>query len=348
MSVRIANVCPIAGGGGITEAFFNGLEMLKQQGMTPIAIVPANFAYKQRIHELDIETHFIANLEGGGALNLIKQAIRLRQTISQVKPDLLILNNGRHVTVAKMIMPDLPTVAIFHGGKPQRFRRADKVIAINDDQVSSLIDLGFPSDRAAIVDNALPVDHIAPYKPHSSLSSRPIIGTMMLLEPAKGVDVLIDAMAQLKQQGITAELRIAGTGPAKQHLEEHVQALDIKEQVHFLGWVEDQLSFYQQLDLFVLPSHSEEWGLVIVEAQAASLPVIATRTRGPKRIIEHGVTGLLVPIADPTAMADAIENLVTDHELSERLARAGHAKCKEAYMLPKIAPQFTNQILQVL
>lgn len=348
MLARIANICPIAGGGGITEAFFNSLDMLRQQGTKPIAIVPTNFAYKRRLSETGIETYFVAALERGGRLNLLKQAFRLKQTINKAKPDILILNNGRHVEIAKTILPNLPVVAIFHGGKPQRFLRADRVIAINEDQVASLIRLGFPASQTAIVDNVLPANCLAPYEPQSSHSPNPVVGTMCLLDPAKGIDVLIEAVADLKQRSVVVELRIAGTGLAKENLEKLVATLDIETQVHFVGWVDDQLSFYRQLDIFVLPSHSEEWGLVIVEAQAASVPVIATSTRGPRRIIKDGVTGLLVPIGDPIAMADAIKKLITEPDLAEQLARAGYDRCEESYILPKVAPLFTAEVLRVL
>lgn len=348
MPVRVAIVCPISGGGGITEAFFNSLEMLAQQGLTAIAIVPSDFIYKERLTEVVVEQHFVSGLGRGGHLNVILQAFRVKQVITRVRPDILLLNNGRHVAAVKKILPNLPIVAIFHGGKPQRFRKADRVIAINDDQVSSLTCLGYSQLNTAVVDNVLPADALPRYEPGPKAHTNYTVGTMALLEQVKGVDVLIKAVAIVLQRGSNLRLRIAGTGPEKTNLEKLVGTLGIEDQVHFAGWVNDQLSFYRQLDLFVLPSHSEEWGLVIVEAQAASLPVIATSTRGPRRIIDDGLTGLLVPIADPTAMADAIEALINEPDKAEQLARAGHDRCGERYILPKMAPIFAKEVLEVL
>lgn len=348
MSTRIAIVCPIASGGGITEAFFNSLEMLQRQGATPIAIVPEQFSFLDRLKATGFDIHTIAGLERGGTWNFLLQTARLRQAIKRAKPDILVLNNGRHVAAQKRANPGLPIVAIYHGGKTQRYAKADRIITINDDQRGYVISMGYPANRVVVVDNALPLETLPPYVARQSRSNPPTVGTLRLLEPAKGIDTLIEAIAELAGRGLRLETRIGSNGSQKEKLVALAKRLGVQDLVHFDGWIEDKDAYFDAMDIYVLPSRAEEWGIGVVEANAARLPVIATNTLGPKRIVEHNVTGLLVPKEDPAAMADAIAAVASDTELTERLAKAGYERCAERYLLPKIAPIFYREIMHVL
>ncbi len=348
MSTRIAIVCPIASGGGITEAFFNSLEMLQREGATPIAIVPEQFRFLERLEATDLEHHTIKGLERGGTWNFLLQTRRLRQAIKRTKPDILVLNNGRHVAAQKRANPGLPIVAIYHGGKTQRYAKADRIITINDDQRGYMINMGYPPDRVVVVDNALPLETLPPYVARQSRANPPTVGTLRLLEPAKGIDTLIEAIAELAGRGLCLETRIGSNGSQKEKLIALAKRLGVQDLVHFDGWIEDKDAYFDAMDIYVLPSRAEEWGIGVVEANAARLPVIATNTLGPKRIVEHDVTGLLVPKENPAAMADAIAAVASDTELAERLAKAGYERCAERYLLPKIAPIFFHEITHVL
>ena len=175
-----------------------------------------------------------------------------------------------------------------------------------------------------------------------------MIGTLRLLEHAKGVDILIDAIGILAARGKRFRTRIGSSGTQETALKEQAQALGISDLVEFCGWIDDKAAFFDNLDIYVLPSRAEEWGIGIVEANAARLPVIATACLGPKRIVRDGVTGIIVPVADPTAMAAAIEKLASDPERAETLARNAYAHCEASYLFPKIAPLFVREVLRVL
>lgn len=348
MNIRCAVVCPIATGGGVSEAFLTCLDMLRDNGVTPIAIIPRDFHFVKRLGDRGYEVHEIDRLEQGGVINLLGQSLALAKTIRKSGADLAVLNNGRHVRWVKMLLPRIPLVAIYHGGKVSRFLKADRIITINDDQLQYLKDAGYPEHMAVVVDNALPLDSLPSYKRRKKWTGQPVIGTLRLLEPAKGVDTLIDAIGILAKRGLRLQTRIGSNGSQKQMLMDQAARLDIGDLVHFDGWVSDKDAFYGQLNIYVLPSKAEEWGIGIVEANAARLPVIATRTLGPKRIVKHEQTGLLVEVDDPVSMADAIERLVENPQLAETLARNGYEHCRENYLFPTVAPLMTKEILSVL
>lgn len=346
--MRCAVVCPIATGGGVTESFLTSLDMLADQGQTPIAIVPRAFRFADRLAARGYERHAIDDLERGGALNLARHAYAIARRARAAQADIIILNNGRFVRGVKFFAPRTPLVAIYHGGKLTRFLSADRIITINDEQLRYLHEAGYPKERCAIVDNALPLMSLPAYAARSFEADKAVVGTLRLLEPAKGVDVLVAAIGVLAARGKRFRCRIGSSGSQEAALKAQARALGIADLVEFCGWIDDKPRFFDSLDIYVLPSRAEEWGIGIVEANAARLPVIATACLGPRRIIRDGETGLIVPIGDPHAMADAIETLAGDPVRAESLARKAYAHCEQNYLFPKIAPIFTREALRVL
>jgi glycosyltransferase involved in cell wall biosynthesis len=348
MGVRCAVICPIATGGGISEAFLVSLEMLRDGGVIPVAIVDENFVFLNRMREQKYEIFTIPDIQNGGSLNLVRQSRALSRAIKAAKVDILLHNNGRFVSALKWFLPHLPTVAIYHGGKISRFLKANRVLTINNEQLSYLVDAGYPLEQTAVVDNALPNKSLPIYTPRHFTAGTPVIGTLRLLEPAKGVDVLIEAISLLAKRGMRLKTLIGSNGSQRDKLEAKANALGIADIVEFRGWIGDKAAFFDEMDIYVLPSRAEEWGIGIVEANAARLPVIATACLGPKRIVKDGETGVLVPINDPEAMANAIESLALNPLRAEVLARAGYSWCAENYLYPKVQPIFVREVLETL
>lgn len=320
------------------------LQMLAGNGFVPVAVVARGFIFTEQLHNAGFETFEIAGLEQGGALSHFKQIIRLSACIREAKVQVVVLNNGRHVRWLKFLLPSIPIVAIYHGGKPTRYLKADRVVTINDEQAEYLKKRDYPAERIAVIDNAIPLDHLPDFIPKPPTKNGPIIGTLRLLEPAKGVDVLIESIAILAKRGRRFTTRIGSTGSQEQKLRALVKKNGIEDIVEFCGWISDKAAFFESLDIYILPSRAEEWGIGIVEANVARLPVIATACLGPMRIVKDQETGILVPIEDPVAMANAIEKLADDDDLCKRLSKAGYAHCKENYLFPKIAKLFSAQV----
>ena len=102
-----------------------------------------------------------------------------------------------------------------------------------------------------------------------------------------------------------------------------IDKFGLSDRFHFEGGVEDLRSFLAEADIFVLPSRSEGFANALIEAMAASLPVVATRVGGNPEAIEDGVTGLLVPPENPDALAHALKELLSDSERSWAMGVAG-------------------------
>jgi glycosyltransferase involved in cell wall biosynthesis len=142
----------------------------------------------------------------------------------------------------------------------------------------------------------------------------------------KGHDIFIRAASIIAHQFPRASFSIAGEVLEPQYFQELRMLIDkfgLSDRFHFEGGVEDLRSFLAEADIFVLPSRSEGFANALIEAMAASLPVVATRVGGNPEAIEDGVTGLLVPPENPDALAHALKELLSDSERSWAMGVAG-------------------------
>ncbi len=157
------------------------------------------------------------------------------------------------------------------------------------------------------------------------------------LTPAKGQAILLEAVAQLKQQAIPVTLTLVGMGPDAQSLKDYAEQLGISEQVKFTGAVDQDhiLDFYQAADMFVLPSFAEGLPVVLMEAMAMEIPCITTAITGIPELIQNGEDGLLVPASDSAGLAEAIIKLASDEYLRRQLGQAGRRKVLSDYDLKK-------------
>ena len=154
---------------------------------------------------------------------------------------------------------------------------------------------------------------------------------MARLDDQKGHRHLIDAMGILASRRPNLVTLIAGDGPLEQSLRAQCAALGITDRVRFLGYRRDVAELFEAADVVVLPSLYEGLPLVAIEALAAGRPMVATEVDGTPEVVIHERTGLLVPPANPVAMAAAIERLLDDPALAARLASEGRKFVQENF-----------------
>lgn len=169
-----------------------------------------------------------------------------------------------------------------------------------------------------------------------------VLGTVCrLIEPKKGLAVLLQAVAQLKEQAGTPgfQLLIVGEGPAYGGLRALSERLGIAPWVVFAGLRRDIPGLLPLMDLFVLPSLYEGFGIAILEAMAAGRPVVATAVGGIPEVVVHGETGLLVPPGDPVSLADALRELLAHPERARVLGARGRERAREKFRIESIVRQ---------
>jgi glycosyltransferase involved in cell wall biosynthesis len=153
------------------------------------------------------------------------------------------------------------------------------------------------------------------------------------LSAEKGFDVLIAALAQLKQSGAAQRLVLVGDGPLRSALEEAALSSGVAELIEFAGELPsaEVRAHLDRADLFCLPSFSEGLPISIMEAMAAGVPVVTTWIAGIPELAEAGVTALTVPPSRADALAEAMRRLADDAPLRLRLSLAARARVEERH-----------------
>ena len=143
-------------------------------------------------------------------------------------------------------------------------------------------------------------------------------------------------------------LDLVGDGEMRAELESLVDQLDLRSAVRFHGFTNDVWPHLAQADVFVLSSLSEGISITLLEAMAAGLPIVATDVGGNPEVVTHGQTGLLVPAANPEAMAGAICRLLAHPEEAARFGQAGRERVHQDFSLDKLIRQYEELYLEVL
>jgi len=164
------------------------------------------------------------------------------------------------------------------------------------------------------------------------------IGVLGRLDPQKGQETLLRAIPAIMKQHPEVYIVIAGDETAgesgyKKYLEDLSQTLGIEKAVQFLPFVDNVSRFMAALDIFLLPSYSETFGLVLVEAMAMEKPIVATNAGGVPEIIADGITGILIEPRNTESLAYAILRILNDNTLGASLGRAARETALQRYNL---------------
>lgn len=167
------------------------------------------------------------------------------------------------------------------------------------------------------------------------------------LSPEKGQSGLLDAVASMIQGGSNVRLTMVGDGPEEQRLKAKAVALGIADRVHFTGRLDEAgaLAAIAAADALVLTSFMEGLPVVLMEALALNVPVVASRVAGVPELVEDGVTGLLITPADWPGFAAALSRLEAEPGLRAKLAREGQQRVGEEFSYPAAAEPMAGLLM---
>ncbi len=272
----------------------------------------------------------------GGALDLVDR-FQFRRALKAWNPDLIMTWMNR--AAAATPRGDYLLVSrLGHFYNLKYYRRSDYWVGNTQGICDHLIAGGMPADRVFLIRNFADETPVQPL-PRDSFDTpadQPLLIAAGRLHVNKAFDTLLRALVSVPD----ATLWLAGSGPEEQNLKQLASELGISERVRFLGWRNDVTALMASGDLFVCPSRHEGLGSIVMEAWSRRCPIVATRSQGPGEVIEHGVTGLLTPIDDVVALAEAINQPLRDAALRERLAEQGLAHYQAHYSERAIVGQY--------
>jgi len=207
--------------------------------------------------------------------------------------------------------------------------------------------LSLPEDKIFVIPNGVyPIDLRKPIdywraRRRYALDWEKIVLFVGRMAYEKGVHVLLDAARIVLSRRWDVKFLIVGEGPMRSYLIDLSRQYGIYNKVYFTGFVDDrELSqIYRVSDIAVFPSLYEPFGIVVLEAMSAKLPVVVSDVGGFSEIVQNGVNGIKVPPGDPNALANAIDYLLSNREDALRLGERGYLDVLKRYTWSRIAEE---------
>jgi glycosyltransferase involved in cell wall biosynthesis len=232
-------------------------------------------------------------------------------------------------------------VTFYYWLERQFLKRVSGIVAVSAGQERRLREYGIKPKNLWVVHNAISVKH-TPFdnaarkytEVPASLNipaNAKIIVTAGRLSPEKGHRYLIEAIPRIHSEGNEACFVFAGDGPLTKEIMQHAKDLGVLDQCRFLGFRRDLPEIFSVMDFMVLPSLSEGLPNVILEAFAASKPVVASNVGGVPELVEDGISGYLIPPGRPELLAKAISKMLSDPAKMEAMGIAGYERVKRDF-----------------
>ncbi len=249
-------------------------------------------------------------------------------------------------------MTGRPYVSTCHGFyRPKFFRKifpcwGQGVIAISIPVVDHLRrDLNVDANKITLIHTGLDIHDFPPITEEirekrlreMNIVGRPVIGIIARLVDIKGHDVLIKVMKNIVARYPAAKLLIVGQGKRETYLKQLVSYLGLQEHVYFYPVVNKTATMLSLLDIFVMPSLEEGLGISIMEAQAAGLPVVASRVGGIVNLIEEDKTGVLVEPGNVDELSRAVIRLLADPMKAQEFGRRARIFIEEKFSASQMA-----------
>ena len=226
-------------------------------------------------------------------------------------------------------------------------RRFAGVVAVSEDVRQQLLRSGVSPNRIRLIFNGVATASFAMTQPgtHRGVLR---VGLAGRLSSEKGVDLFLQAAARVLRVFPETQFVVVGDGPDREKLEALIQELGVSAQVQLAGRCEDMPGFYASLDILVSSSRTEGLPIALLEAMASALPLVATRVGEVPQLVQHGVTGFLVPVEDVPALSDAIETLLGDAEQRREFGQAGRQRILNEYSAERMTDAYLHLYQDVL
>lgn len=338
---------------GITKSNFGGAQRYvydlaveaKKRGHEVAVILGGSGELSERLRDSDVRVVGLPTL--GRDISLVKDVkefFSLMKILSQEKPDVFHVNSskmgglgalaGRLVGVKKMIFTSHGW-AFNESWRPVWQKVLIKIfswlivvlshetICVSEKTRENIFSWPFIKNKLVVIHNGLESFRlkertVARQELGVTSNETKVVGTLAELHKVKGLDVLLEAW-QVLHESFDAQLVIAGRGDEAENLQNTANNLGISGSVKFLGFVPEARSLLSGLDIFILPSRSENLPYAILEAGFAGLPVVASRVGGIPEIINNGENGFLVEKESVSGLVIKLKNLLEDGNLAKRL-----------------------------
>lgn len=358
----LANPGEIFGGGQIS--LLGLMKGLNRKKFHPLVICPIAGRLVDELKRIGVETQII-KMETLRRLNIfswVRTINRLIQLIKRRKIDLIHSNSSRPTIYGGIAARLTRTPLIWHVRIADRDRLLDKFLSklatkiiVISKAVSKRFDwLKNKKEKIVVIYNGIDLERFNPaingkkIREEFNLGSKiPLVGIVGRLNWYKGHQYFLQAAKKVTETISDARFLIVGDGEYRKRLENLRKELDLDKKVIFTGNRRDIPQILASLDLFVLSSVSEGFGRSVAEAMACEKAVVATKVGGLPEVVEDRITGRLVPPKNPSALAEAIVNLLKDKKKAKEMGQAGWKRIEKLFSIKRNVEE-TEEVYQNL
>lgn len=224
------------------------------------------------------------------------------------------------------------------------------VVTVSENDRRTFIERGLcVPEKITVIHNAYQFDAADPAaEPLSLAGDGAVVGFVGRLSDQKGCEYLVRAVPEVLRRHPGTRFVIVGDGPDRSALERLADELEVTDAIDFAGYQPSPSPFIAAMDVVVIPSIYDPFPLVTLEVMALGRPVVGSAVGGIPEAVEHGQTGLLVPPAQPGALAGAIVRLLDDPKLRQEMGEAGRARAHKLFSPDVIAAEYATLYRRLL
>lgn len=338
--MKVVNAMFGRGLGGIEQVFVDYADALRMEGHDVLCVTHPAAAIIQQLESKALPYYAVRNM---GEWDFMAKG-KLKSLLNDNGIEVAIAHGNRAISLLSPATDDIcPLIGVAHNYNIKRFADIDAACGITKDITGKLREVRGHDRQLFTVPNMISMDTMQQFRPRSR-QQPPVIGAIGRFVQKKGFDKLIYSLGILRQRGIPFKAVIAGDGEEREALEALIEKHHLRGIVTFPGWIEDKQAFYDSIDIFCLPSLHEPFGIVLLEAMRARVPIVTTRSEGPSEIVTHQQDAMIASVADSDQMADILDIMLHDQKLCATLARGAFHTVKERYTMQAVAPKISAMI----
>ncbi len=357
MAKKILYITSVGSHWGSEESLLNLIRHIDRDQYEPYVLtVKGSLQEKLEQHKIPYKIYESYTLTKKELINFSCLILRLAYFIRKNKFALIHTNDihSAQYSIAAAYLARVPAVLHIRNTDLERwlkwknrviFKLANNIIAISNAVAISLIKIGVVEKKIQIIPNAVELS-----KFHLSVSGESfrneigidkqtiLVGIVGRIIPKKGQDIFIQAIPEIIKVYSNVKFVIVGedttqNGDFIDHLKKMVREIKQEKKVYFVGFKEDIQEIFKALDILVVPSRTEAFGRVVIEAMAVGTPVVATSVGGIIDIIEDGFNGAMVPVNNPKTIAHAVISLIADRIYYQKISQNGRKTVEKYYTI---------------
>lgn len=325
--MRIVNIMLSNAHGGLEQVYLDYSRCLLARGHEVLAIFHVNSATAKSTQAIDSDRLHLCGIRAKGGVAAIYSMAKIRSACKRFLPDVIIVHNYLHLCLTA-VRGIAPTLSVSHMYKFKHLSKLNGFVALTREIEQLCIAKGFDQQKIFRIPNMIEGPFAKPQvREQQSIS----FGALGRLATEKGFHVLLDACAILVSRRLDFNCYIGGAGYQEDELLESIRSLNLSGVVHLVGFVDDKATFFERLDVFVLSSLSETFGLTLLEAMKYGVPIVSTRAGGPNELLKDEENAIMVPLNDAQKLADAMYQLAQSPHLRNKIAINNYQLVNQTY-----------------